>query len=142
MRVRHSNTNRLGELAFFAELSGRERDRLLPLMTSTSAQPGERIVEQGALGHEFLIIVDGTATVTRDGRPVAVLRAGDCFGELAYFGTQRLRAATVTATTPMRLEVLTYLELTAMLDCVPAIARQLLQRVAQYQADQPSREGA
>ena len=141
MKFRRSNSNRfdsLEEVAFFAGLSGRDRDRLRSLRTSTTAQAGQRIVEQGTLGHEFFIIVDGTATVTRDGQPVAALGPGDHFGELAYFGDEPLRAATVTAMTPMRLEVLTYRELTTMLDSAPAIARQLLWRMAQYQAGQPS----
>jgi CRP-like cAMP-binding protein len=124
-------------VAIFAGLSSRERNELHPLMTSMSAQPGQTIVEQGVLGHEFFIIVDGTATVTRDGVPVAMLGAGDHFGELALFGDQ-LRTATVTAMTPMRLEVLTYQELMTMLDRVPAIARRLLRRMAQYQAGQSS----
>jgi CRP-like cAMP-binding protein len=52
------------------------------------------------------VIESGTAEVTRGGAPVAELGAGDFFGEIALIREER-RTATVTATSPMVLIVLT-----------------------------------
>src|SRR5262245_5951913 len=96
----------LGHVPLLADLTRRERNDLLSLMTSTTAPVGKVLTEQGASGREFFIIVDGTATVSRDGEAIALLGPGDYFGEIALLGDHVLRTATVTATAPMELEVL------------------------------------
>ena len=47
-------------------------------------------------------ILEGTAEVSRDGKPVRTLGAGDVFGEIAILSGGR-RTATVVATSPMKL---------------------------------------
>jgi len=49
-------------------------------------------------GVGFFVIVDGTATVTVDGKNVATLGAGAHFGELALL-TESVRTATIVAET-------------------------------------------
>jgi len=51
------------------------------------------------------VIEEGTAEVTRAGSRVAALSAGDFFGEIALLREER-RIATVTATSPMVLIVM------------------------------------
>ena len=63
-------------------------------------QAGEVIVREGRLGRELFVILDGTATVTRNGRVVNILRTGDYFGELAAIEAVP-RSATVHASTDL-----------------------------------------
>ncbi len=63
-------------------------------------QAGEVILREGRLGRELFVILDGTATVTRAGRVVNILYAGDYFGELAAIEAVP-RSATVHATTDL-----------------------------------------
>ena len=67
---------------------------------------GRVLAREGGLGEEFFVIESGTAEVTRGGAPVAKLGAGDFFGEIALIREDR-RTATVTATSPMVLIVMT-----------------------------------
>ena len=79
------------------DIAGRGRERSFP--------EGHVIVQQGKLGHEFFVILDGEVEVRRNGRRIRTLREGDHFGELALLHSlvsRRPRAATGTATTPVR----------------------------------------
>jgi CRP-like cAMP-binding protein len=124
----------LGDVAFLADLSRRERNDLLSFLTAAQARPGQVLTAQGSIGREFFVIVEGTAMVARDGQVIATLGPGDHFGEMALLGDNVRRTATVTATTPMRLLVQTPPELKEMLDRAPQIDRRLRQVLAERQA--------
>ncbi len=58
------------------------------------------LVGEGGTGDSLFILARGEAKVTVRGRLLNVLRAGDCFGEMAYVrGEAALRQATVETTT-------------------------------------------
>jgi CRP-like cAMP-binding protein len=63
------------------------------------------LVEEGDPGDDFFVIEQGAATVTRDGRHITEMEAGDFFGERALLETER-RTATVTAISPMTVIVM------------------------------------
>ena len=128
----------LGAVPLFADLSPRERDRLRSFMTQAHVAAGKVLTAQGSLGREFFIIVDGTASVSRDGEAVGSLGPGDTFGEVALLGDDVVRTATVTASTDMTLEVMTPPEMREMLDRAPQIADLLQQKMAGYQGTDPS----
>ena len=66
---------------------------------------GERVFGQGEPGERFYVVVDGTAEVVGDGRPITTLGPGDSFGEIALL--RRVpRTATVSAVDELRLESL------------------------------------
>jgi CRP-like cAMP-binding protein len=90
---------------------------------------GTKLVSEGSAGHEFFVIVDGSANVSRNGRKIATLGPGDYFGELALLD-RAPRNATVTATAPMELVVLAQREFSGVLDEVPGLARKLLTGMA------------
>lgn len=64
------------------------------------AEPGDRLVSEGAAGYSFFVLLQGSAAVSRDGVELRALVAGDFFGELALSGDGR-RTATVTAASPV-----------------------------------------
>jgi CRP/FNR family transcriptional regulator, cyclic AMP receptor protein len=86
---------------------------------------GTTIVTEGDDGDEFFVILDGTATVRRQGRKVTSLGPGSGFGELALLETA-VRNATIVADTDMELVVVGRRDFAAMLDEVPGFARKML----------------
>ena len=76
-------------------------------MRSFVCLPGDVVVRAGDHGHEMFFIARGEVEATAtDGRVLSRLRSGDFFGEIALV-TADVRTATVRATTPSDLYVLT-----------------------------------
>ena len=115
----------LAEIGIFSELSKRELKAVSRLLTELEVKEGATLTRQGEPGREFMIITSGTAKVDIDGATVAHLSAGDFLGELAIIsGTPR--TATVTATSPMVLEILNRREFMSLLDESAQLGRKIL----------------
>ena len=115
----------LETIELFAELSKRERKAVGRLMTTVSVKQGRDLMVEGTAAREFLIIMEGDATVRRKGRVLARLGAGDFLGELAVIAGVP-RTATVTADTDMTVSVLNRREFSTLLDEQPKVARKVL----------------
>lgn len=115
----------LETIELFAELSKKERKAVSRLMTTASVKKGRDLMVEGTAAREFLIIMEGDATVRRGGRVVARLGAGDFLGELAVIAGVP-RTATVTADTDMSVSVLNRREFSTLLDEQPKLARKVL----------------
>ncbi len=115
----------LETIELFAELSKKERKAVSRLMTTASVKKGRDLMVEGTAAREFLIIMEGDATVRRKGRVVARLGAGDFLGELAVIAGVP-RTATVTADTDMSVSVLNRREFSTLLDEQPKLARKVL----------------
>jgi CRP-like cAMP-binding protein len=104
--------------------------RMVSALTERVRVPeGRELCRQGAIGREFFIILDGRARVSRNGRKVAALGAGQCFGELALLDPAP-RNATVVAETDMDLLVLAQREFAKVVDATPGFAFALLAGLA------------
>lgn len=115
----------LADIGIFSELSKRELKAVSRLITELEVKDGAVLTRQGEPGREFMIIRSGTAKVDIDGETVAHLSSGDFLGELAIIsGTPR--TATVTATSPMVLEILNRREFMSLLDESAALGRKIL----------------
>ncbi len=119
----------LGNVPLFAGLSKRDLQRVGKVSEEVSVDADRTIVDQGRTGHEFFLILDGTASVRRNGRKTATLGKGQFFGELALLD-RGPRSASVVADTPMTLLVLGQREFTGVLDEVPAMAHKMLASMA------------
>jgi CRP-like cAMP-binding protein len=94
------------------------------------APEGDRLTEEAQRGGEFFILVEGAVAVRRGGRKLADLGPGDWFGEIAIL-TYRPRTATVTATSPVRLLVISDRTFRRVVETMPRIALKVLRNVAE-----------
>ena len=90
---------------------------------------GKTLVSEGETGHEFFVVLEGSARVSRQGRKIATIGSGGSFGELALL-EKAPRNATVVADTDMELVVLGQREFAGLIDEVPGFARKLLAGMA------------
>ena len=114
----------LAELPLFSSSSRGELAQIARLLTKVQLPAGRVLIEEGARGDEFMIIVDGMAEVSRGGRPVALLGRGDVIGEMALLDESRRgrRNATVTARTDVTIYVGTPAEFRTLLEIAPSVA--------------------
>ncbi len=129
----------LAGIPIFSECTRKELKAISRLVTPVSISEGKVLVREGEPGREFMIIVEGTATVRRNGRKVATLGPGDFFGELAVLAGVP-RTATVTADTKMVVEAMNRQEFSSLLDESPALAKKILMGAVKrlYANDQKS----
>lgn len=119
----------LSDIWLFSTCSARDLRTIRRALEEVTVPPGRVLCEEGAIGREFFLILDGRATVRRKGRRITTLGAGDYFGELALLD-RRPRSATVVSDTEMVLLVLGQREFNGVLEAVPALSRKLLAAMA------------
>jgi CRP-like cAMP-binding protein len=90
---------------------------------------GTVLCEEGKRGSEFFLILEGEVVVEKNGTEITRLKNGDFFGELALLDHEP-RSATVRATTPCKLLVLTSREFVSVLEDIPMMAIRLLEATA------------
>jgi CRP/FNR family transcriptional regulator, cyclic AMP receptor protein len=119
----------LKQSPLFEGLSRKQLAHLAQLSDDLDEPAGTVLCEEGTRGREFFVIIDGEAEVTRGGRHVATVGAGDFFGEIAL--VERVdRTATVTAVTPLRFFVISDRAFNSVLDTDPTIERKVLRALA------------
>lgn len=119
----------LKSIWLFSGCTGSELRRIRSSLDEVQVPKGKVLVEEGRIGLEFFLIVDGQAVVTRNGRKVATLGPGDYFGELALLD-RRPRSASVVSETEMDLLVLSQRQFNGLLESVPTISRKMLAAMA------------
>ena len=87
----------LRRLPFFEQFSDAELWEVARISAWRHAAPGEVLMKEGDPGECFCILAQGEVQVTKNGKPLNVLRAGEPFGEMAYLSKKRpVRGADVT----------------------------------------------
>lgn len=94
----------LQDLELFTDCGADALDRLEGMLQVVTVPAGTVVVRAGAVGRHACLVLDGQVAVERDGDEVARLGPGELFGELGMM-TGRVRNATVTATTAVRMLV-------------------------------------
>jgi CRP/FNR family cyclic AMP-dependent transcriptional regulator len=129
MAGRNDHLEHLAKQPLFSACSKRELQRIAKAVDEISVEAGRVLVDQGQAGREAFIVLDGTATVKRNGRKINTLGPGQQFGELALLD-HGPRTASVIADTPMQLLVLSSRSFNAVLDDVPTLSVKLLAALA------------
>jgi CRP-like cAMP-binding protein len=119
--IRVVDSTRLQGVGFFSGLSKKELGKLAQWADEVSVSTGQALATQGEFAHEFFVIEEGSAEVTKDGERIAELGPGEFFGEIGLLETER-RTASVVATTPMELIVMFQRQFRQMEQEMPAVA--------------------
>jgi CRP-like cAMP-binding protein len=120
----------LRRIPLFAECTKAELIEVAISADEREAATGQSLTEQDQRGQEFFILVEGVVTVKRNGRTLADLGPGDWFGEIAIL-TYKPRTATVIATSPVRLLVISDRAFRRVVETTPRIALKVLRNVAE-----------
>ena len=109
----------------FQSCTKTELARIASLTTDYDAKAGTLLTVRGEPGTDFFVIVEGSATATRNCMDIAKLGPGSFFGELALLDRGE-RTATVVADTDMRLLVVAQREFSSLLDTAPSVAIEII----------------
>jgi CRP-like cAMP-binding protein len=126
---RQSHLDHLAAVPLFSACSKKELQAVARASDEVDLPAGRVLCEQGAIGREAFVIVEGTADVKRNNRKVASLGPGSYVGELALLD-HGPRTATVVAATDMKVLVLGAREFSGLLDQVPSLAHKLMKALA------------
>jgi CRP/FNR family transcriptional regulator, cyclic AMP receptor protein len=118
----------LKRVPLFAGCSKSELRELAKSADELDIREGTVLTREGRPAREFFVLIDGTARVTKDGKTIADLGAGDWFGEIALI-TNSPRTATVTATSPGDVLVITDRRFHSVVETMPSIALKVLATV-------------
>lgn len=113
----------------FSGLTKKDLQKIARASNEVTRPAGTLLVDQGDLGREAFFIIEGTATVRRNGRKVGTLGPGEAIGELSLLD-HGPRTASVTADTEVTVLVLSAREFSGLLDEVPALAHKILSMLA------------
>ena len=128
MLLRHQSdkVRLLKTVPLFSGLSKRQLELIAGEGHERRVLHGRVIARQGSLGSEFFVIVEGRARVERDGRLIARLRTGDCFGEMSLIDGSP-RSASVTAESDIAvLLVVSGSKFRGLIQDVPGLSLKLL----------------
>jgi CRP/FNR family transcriptional regulator/CRP/FNR family cyclic AMP-dependent transcriptional regulator len=126
---REQRVSWLRRVPLFADLSTAQLEGVAPFVDEVETEAGHVLMEQGEFGQELLIIVDGTAEVTRDGRHMRDVGPGDVIGEISLLDG-RPRTATVVTREPTTVLSISKRAFDTVLDRVPGLPHELLRALA------------
>ncbi len=112
------DTEWLSGVTLFEGFSGEQVEQVAQLGERVDASAGAEIADQGRVGAECWVIVDGTARVVMNGEYVASVGAGSMIGEMALL-EHRPRNAAIVAETDMVLVSFDIEGFNAILDANP-----------------------
>jgi Cyclic nucleotide-binding domain len=118
----------LRQVPLLAEVPKRRLRALSKAVVTREYNAGDTIVHAGSTESDLFVILDGRATVHRQGRTVATLTAGDFFGEISLLDPGP-RTADVVAESPTRSLRLAGRDFWRVVEADPRLGNALLRHV-------------
>lgn len=109
----------LRHIALFARMSNADLEEVAELGEPVDAEVGAVLMDQGDVGVECFLVLEGEAGVMVAEEHVATIGPGSVVGEMALIG-HRPRNAAVVAQSPMRLLAFNIVAFKRLLDDMPA----------------------
>jgi CRP-like cAMP-binding protein len=123
-RSRREVTERLRRVPLFAMLHPRALRIVAASAEDRDVRSGTILVNEGDTDRDLFVILRGEALAARGGTAVVTLGVGDFFGEFALI-TGEPRSATITASTDMRVMVLSAAGMDEALRRDPVLAQRM-----------------
>ena len=115
----------ISRVPLFATCSKKELRLIANEADQVEWREGRTVIQEGRLGSEFFVLIEGTVSVSRDGKRLRDLTAGEWVGEIALVANVP-RSATVVTTSPVRALVLTRGGFSRLIKDNPSIAAKVL----------------
>ena len=127
---RNAKVDLLRTVPLFSSCSQKELGQISTLADEIYQPEGTILIREGTRGREFFVLIEGDVEVRCTGRKLRTQRDGDFFGEIALI-TETPRSATIVATTPVRLLVITRQSFQRLMSETPSIQGKVLVALAQ-----------
>jgi CRP/FNR family transcriptional regulator, cyclic AMP receptor protein len=118
------------KVPLFSRLAKKGLEDVAHIADELDLPAGKVMAQEGDRGREFFVLLEGEADVTKGDRSINTMREGDFFGEIALV-TQMPRTATVTATSDVRVLVITERDFAALLKRSAEVSRQVAEALAE-----------
>jgi CRP/FNR family cyclic AMP-dependent transcriptional regulator len=118
----------LRALPLFQGLTPQQLQQISTWADEIEVEINHRLIRHEEFGHEFFVILEGTAEAMDGEIHLADLARGDFFGEISLLDRDR-RTAAVRATSPMRLMVMDERGFRSMMTTMPAVAERVQLKV-------------
>jgi CRP-like cAMP-binding protein len=115
----------IGGVGLFAGCSKKELGQIAAAADELALPAGAVLMREGERGREFVVITDGRVEVTKEGAVLRELGPGEFLGEIALVAAVP-RTATATATSPVRILVLSDQAFQRLIRETPSIASKVL----------------
>jgi CRP-like cAMP-binding protein len=119
----------LRNVSLFAACTDKDLAKIAKAGDEVTIPAGYIMADQGQTGREAYVLLEGSATVRRNGKKVAVAGPGTLVGELSLLD-HGPRTATVTSDTECTVLVLDQRHFAALVDDVPAIGHKVMSVLA------------
>jgi len=129
-----SRMEALRKIPLFRHLTYKEQTAVLSIATTRTFPGGREIVVEGQPGEELFVVIRGRVAIEKGGVEIAELRAGGHFGEMGLIDNAP-RSATVRATEPTRVMVITRSDLMNLMKRESILAVKLLWSFVQVLSD-------
>jgi CRP/FNR family transcriptional regulator, cyclic AMP receptor protein len=129
MASKSSKMDHLANVPLFEACSRKELTSIAKAGDEITMTAGTIIIDQGQMGREAFVVLDGQVTVKRGGRKITTLGAGTMVGELSLLD-HGPRTATVVCDTDCTLFVIDQRHFRGVLEQNPSIAMKLLGTLA------------
>lgn len=129
MATTKSTLDHLNKITLFSDCTSRELNLVARNSSERVLKAGTVIMDQGQTGREAYVVLEGTATIKRNGKKIATAKPGTVIGELSLLD-RGPRTAAVVADSDVRLLVVSEKALKKAVENIPAISHKLLRSLA------------
>jgi CRP/FNR family transcriptional regulator, cyclic AMP receptor protein len=118
------------KVPLFSKLSKKGLEEVAHIADELDLRKGKVMAEEGDRGREFFVLLEGEADVTKGDKSINTMHEGDFFGEIALV-TKMPRTASVTATTDVRVLVITERDFGTLLKHSEEVSRGVAEALAE-----------